>query len=120
MKSARPSATVAARASWADEGTWWDEVPCAAQRCVVEVLNPQGDGAPAPATWYAELIGQVRPAVEVVVPAGVSGKTAGRPGHLLYIDDEGGWGWQKVTWKRGHRGVVSGVYHRVRVLDYLD
>jgi hypothetical protein len=98
----------------------WDGVPCAARRCLVEVLNPRGEGAPPPATWYAELIGEQRYAVEVVVPDGVPEVAPGRPGQLLYIDDDGGWGWQKVTWKRGSRHVVSGIYHRVRVLDYID
>lgn len=102
----------------------WDGVPCAAQRVLVKVLNPHGDGAPVPNAWYRELIGTERPAVEVVVPDGVPDEATraglGRPGQVLYIDDDRGWGWAKVTQRHGSRHVVSGIYHRVRVLDVFE
>lgn len=98
----------------------WDGVPCRARRVLVEVLNPYGDGAPAPGAWYADLIGTVRPAVELTVPAGISEHALGEPGQTLYVDDDRGWGWAKVTQRHGSRHVVSGVFHRVRVLDVFE
>lgn len=95
---------------------WWDDVPCGARRCLVVVQDPGGSGR----LWYRSLIGQTCLAVEVIVPDGVSGKAPGRPGQRVYIDDTDGWGWAKVTQRFGGREVVSGVFHSVRVLDYLD
>lgn len=95
--------------------TWWDGVPCRARRVMVRVGDPGRRGL-----WYDELVGTVRPAVEVHVPAGVSPAALGRPGQVLFIDDAGGWGWRKVTDLRGHRGVVSGYFHRAELADVLD
>lgn len=103
-------------ARWPRATAWWDDVPCAARRCLVAVEDPGGSGR----LWYRSLIGQTCLAVEVVVPEGVSGRAPGRPGQRIYIDDTDGWGWAKVTRRFGGREVVSGVFHVVRVLDYLD
>lgn len=98
-----------------DEATWWDGLPAQARRCVVRVLDPGRRPV-----WYVELIGRERPAIEVVVPVGVSPMAAGSAGQRLYIDDDRGWGWRKVTLMRGARGVVCGIYHRVEVVDYFE
>ena len=98
--------------------TWWDGVPAQCRRVFVRVEDP-APGRPK-RLWYLDLIGSERWAIEVTVPDGVSGKAPGLPGDRVYIDDDHGWGWRKVTMLRGHRGVVSGVFHRVTVLAVAD
>jgi hypothetical protein len=65
--------------------TYWNGLPTPAERVRVVV-----DTSPVDTWWCADLAGTERAAVRV-----------GRPGEVMYIDDENGRGWWKVTEGRG-------------------
>ena len=82
------------------EQTFWNGEPCKARRVTVIV----GDSGTFPAYWARQYVGQERPAVEI----SEANQFGTQP---FYIDNEGDYGWQKVTAGRGgpdwaHRSLV--------------
>jgi hypothetical protein len=81
----------------------WDFEPCIARRCIVIV----GADPRYPAYWAQGLVGRKRQVVEVLRPNG----------ELLYVDNEDGSGWLKVT------EAPTGGYRELKarqLITYLD